>query len=403
MDAFIYDAVRTPRGRGVAPRDERPGGGLHRCAPQELVRQLVDALDERTGAIGRVRRLILGCVGQVKAQGGHIALISKLASKVPNDASAKTLNNYCVSGQSAVNESALWAASDQGLTLAGGVEMLSRVPFLADEADYYSGETAQELHWLLPLMGAELMAAEEGYEKPDLDALTLRSHRRASAAWKAGHYDASVIPVQTDASLVARDEWIRDGLTEETLEAMPPLFAREPFASMADARQRALMKARAGELRFRHSLANTPGMADGAALVLTGSRAAGREAGVMPMARIVAFAECGGDEVLQFGAGFTAMEQALERAGLRLEAMDRVEFMEAFAAPPLRFERRYDVDPSRVNAGGGHLAMGHPMGATGAMLITTLVHELRRIEGRYGLVVTLAAGGIGSATVVECM
>ncbi|PQA85988.1 acetyl-CoA C-acyltransferase [Hyphococcus luteus] len=409
-EAFIFDAVRTPRGKGRAATDAKPGGALCRIAPHELVRQLVVALGERTGpdVLDSVARLILGCVGQVGVQGGHIALVSRLwAAKhgagLSDDVHVKTLNNYCVSGLTAINESALWArAGESGLCLAGGVEMLSQAPFLADNAAYYTDERlSRDLAWLPPIMGAELVATLEGLQKTDLDEITLASHRRAAAAWKEGRYDSSVIPVLDEKGVVAlaSDEWVRPGLTMEALEAMPPAFAAQGEEGADDVMLRHYPQL--DKISHLHSVANTPGLSDGAALALTGSREAGASAGLRPRARILAMAETAGDPILQFGAGFDAMEQALKKAGVSLHQLDRIEFMEAFAAPPVKFLRRYQPDPERVNVNGGHLAMGHPMGATGAILTATLLHELERSGGALGLVVALAANGIGSALVME--
>lgn len=409
-EAYIFDAVRTPRGKGRAAADGRPGGALSQIPPHELVRQLMVALCERAGpdALSGVARLILGCVGQVGAQGGHIALVSRLwAAKhgagISNNVHVKTLNNYCVSGLTAVNESALWArGGESGLCLAGGVEMLSQTAFLADGASYYTDDVlAGELEWLAPIMGAELVATLDGLQKEDLDEITLASHKRASAAWDEGRYDASVIPVlrKDGETALARDEWIRPDLTLEALAAMAPAFGGQAAQSADAIMLRHFPQVE--KISHLHSVANTPGLADGAALVLTGSKDAGAAAGLRPRARILAIAETSGDPILQFGAGFNAMESVLKKAGLSLSQLDRIEFMEAFAAPPVTFMKRYEPDPARVNVNGGHLAMGHPMGATGAILTTTLLHELERSGGSLGMVVALAAGGIGSALIME--
>ncbi len=403
--AYIFDAVRTPRGKGRAPKDGKPGGALSGTAPHDLVAGLVAALGERNGsdALKEARRMILGCVGQVGAQGGHIALVSRLAAGLSDDVAVKTVNNYCVSGLTAVNEGALWAqAGYGGLTLAGGVEMLSKVGFLADKADYYTNPSLiQDLRWAPPIMGAELIATLEGYEKADLDALSLRSHQRAADAWDKGHYAASVIPVKDKDGevLLARDELIRAHMTAEDLAAMPPAFAKQGAMGF-DAM---MLKAHPelSEISHVHSIGNCPGMADGAALVLVGSKEAGEAAGLTPRAKITAIADSAGDPVLQFTAGFAAMNEVLRQSGRSLSDMDRIEFMEAFAAIPHKFLTDYDVDPDKVNVNGGHLAMGHPMGATGAILLTSLVHELERSGGQTGLVVTHAGGGIGAAMMIE--
>lgn len=403
--AYIYDAVRTPRGKGRAKSGEKPGGGLSELLPHELIAQLVLALSERNGpeTIKKTRRLVLGCVGQVNSQGGHIALICKLASALGNEVASKTINNYCVSGLTAINETAMCArAGETGLSLAGGVEMLSQVPFLADNADYTkAGPLSDSLHYLPPIMGAELVANLEGYTKEDLDEITFRSHSKAHTAWEEGRYKTGVIAIKNrfGETALARDEWIQPNLTREKLAAISPAFAALGQGKYDERLLRYFPHL--ASIEHVHSIANTPGLSDGAALVLTGSAEAGESAGIKPKARILAFVDCGGDPILQFGAGFQAMETALTRAGLTLDQLDLIEFMEAFASVPLRFERVYQPDLEKVNVNGGHLAMGHPMGATGAILTTTLLHELERRDQQLGMVVASAANGIGAALIIE--
>ena len=250
-------------------------------------------------------------------------------------------------------------------------------------------------------MGAELIATLEGYSKAELDAVTLLSHQRAHAAWQNDAYAASVEPVWNAAGnvLLDRDELVRKDLTVDDLAAMQPAFAEQGAMGFD-----AAMLAEHGDLELInhvHSIANCPGMADGAALILLGSHEAGEAAGLEPRARIVAMAETADDPVLQLTAGFKAMERLMAKTGLQIGDFDRIEFMEAFAAVPLKFERDYGPDPDKVNVNGGHLAMGHPMGATGAILLTTLVHELAQCDGELGIVVAQAGGGIGSAMIVE--
>ncbi len=404
-EAYVYQALRTPRARGLPPKEGKAPPPFASLGPHDLVAQLVEALAERLGqsALDSVARLLLGCVGQVGAQGGHLALVSRLSSALSDQVSVKTINNYCVSGLSAVNEAVLWAqAGEGGLSLAGGVEMLSKVPFLADQADYYlKPELAGKLQWLSPIMGAELMATLENYSKEDLDQLTLDSHQKAARAWQGGYYATGVVPVfgQDGSVLAERDEWVQSTLSLEKLAAIPPAFAK-----IGQSGQDQVMLNRhpqLNEISHVHSLANTPGLSDGAALVAVGSKVAGERAGIAPKAKVLAIAEVAGDPIIQFEAGFLAMKQVLKKSGLELSRLDLIEFMEAFAAPPLKFLRNYQPDPEKVNVNGGHLAMGHPMGATGAILVTTLLHELERRQQSLGMVVALAAGGIGSAIVLE--
>ncbi len=403
-EPFIFDAIRTPRGLGRAPKNDKPGGSLSSCAPHELVVGLIDELNKRnSGLLENISSLTLGCVGQVKAQGGHLALICRLASDIPNHAPVKTLNNYCVSGLTAINDAAMTVeAGKDGFLVAGGVESLSSVGFLGDNASYYSDpKLSTSLNWAPPVMGAELIATIEGYSKRELDEVTLKSHKKAAIAWQNGSYKESVIPVKdvNGKILLDHDELIRQGLTAEKLGSMPPAFAEQGklgFDKMMLAKHPAL-----DAIQHIHSIANCPGMADGAALAVIGSKAAGAAVGLEAKARIIAAVETAGDPVIQLTAGFDAIELLLRQTGFTIHDFDRIEFMEAFASPLVKFFRTYDPDTDKVNANGGHIAMGHPMGATGAILLTTLTHELERSDTTLGIVVAQAAGGIGSAMIIE--
>jgi acetyl-CoA acetyltransferase family protein len=398
-DVYIFDAVRTPRGKG------KKSGTLADVAPHALVAQLIDELADRSGreTLEQVSRLTLGCVGQINAQGGHLALVSKLASSLPNTTAVHTLNNYCVSGLTALSDAIYRTrGGEPGLKLAGGVECLSQVGFFEDKADYYTDPTLMgALKWVPPVLGADLLANVEGYTKEELDDLTLTSHKKAGTAWAAGHYESSVMPVRSGSgeTLLAQDEYTIRQPDEKVLLKAPPVFKPEQRAGF----DKMMLKERPEleEVKPLHTIAHCPGPADGAALALIGSEKAGAAAGLSPKARVLSYAEMGGDPVLQLTACFPAMEQALSLAGLTLAEIDLIEFMEAFAATPLKFYRDYEPDPDKVNVNGGHLAMGHPMGATGAILLTTLVHELERRDATTGLVVAAAGSGIGAAMVIE--
>ncbi len=403
-EPLIFDAIRTPRGLGRAIKADKPGGSLSSCAPHELVVELVEELEKRNvGLLENTSSLNLGCVGQVEAQGGHLALICRLASNIPNHVPVKTLNNYCVSGLTAINDAATSIqAGKDGLFIAGGVESLSSVGFLGDNASYYSDPKLRaSLNWAPPIMGAELIATIEGYSKRDLDEVTLESHRKADLAWQNGFYSNGVIPVKDKKGtvLLDHDELIRQGLTAEKLDNIPPAFAEQGelgFDKMMLAKHPAL-----NAIQHIHSIANCPGMADGAALTVIGSKAAGAAVGLEAKAKIIAAMETAGDPVIQLTAGFDAIDLLLRQTGLTIHDFDKIEFMEAFAAPLVKFFRTYNPDIDKVNVNGGHIAMGHPMGATGAILLTTLTHELERSDTTLGLVVAQAAGGIGSAMIVE--
>ena len=401
---LIFDALRTPRGMGRAASEKKTGGSLAEHRPHQLVVQLIDALKRRhTGLPEHINSLTLGCVGQIGDQGGHLALVSRLASGLADQVTVKTLNNYCVSGLTAINDAAKSVlAGDPGLHLAGGVESLSSVAFLGDRASYYCDpELAKQLRWAPPVMGAELIATLQGYSKAELDNLSLQSHLKAQSAWDKGYYDASVVAITHDSGAVAlaRDELIRGHLNIDKLASMAPAFSQQGAAGF-DAMMLAAFP-QLDAIDHVHSIANCPGMADGAALVVVGDRASGARAALNPKARILAMAETAGDPILQLTAGLDAVDEVLRKTHLSIKDFDRIEFMEAFAAPTLKFLQDYQPDIDKVNVNGGHIAMGHPMGASGAILLTTLVHELHRCDGTLGLVVTQAAGGIGCAMIIE--
>lgn len=402
---YIFDAVRTPRGRGHAADTPQPGGLSH-LAPQELVRQLIAATLARSPNLSRenIAMMLLSCVGQVGSQGGHVGLVSKLASDLPDQCAAISLNNYCAGGLTAINLASAWSSSSSDqLLLAGGVEMLSRVPFLADKADFYlEPETRDALNWMPAPMGSEIVGALEGFTRLDLDAYTLRSHQRAASAWNEGRFDRAIVPVMNadGSTALDTDEWIRPDLSLEQLASLPPLFA-DPTANQIAIHKIKQSFPNLANMTFTHTPGHVPGFTDGAALSLLGSRDAGRQNGLAPRAEIIASVEIGGDSMLQFGAGFDAMDAALRQAGMTINDIDLIEFMEACAAPPLRLERRYQADMDRVNVNGGHLAMGHPMGATGAVLLSMLLDQLELSDAETGMVVTLGATGIGSALIIR--
>jgi acetyl-CoA acetyltransferase family protein len=399
MSVFIFDAVRTPRGKG------RPDGSLARIRPAQLVAQLVAALERRNGrdAIHAADHLTLGCVTQVGVQGGHVALSSRIQAGLSDSVSCLTINNFCVSGLSAIADGVRRiAAGEADLVLAGGVESMSQASFLADQADYYSDmELAASMGWVPVGLAADLLATRGGLDRSALDAATLRSHRRALEAWAAGRYAQRVIPiVHADGSpALAHDENVRDMGDGATLARLPPAFAATGASGYDD-----ILLARFPELasiEHLHTVAHCPPISDGAGLLLLGSAEAGGRFGLRPLARVSAVADAAADHVLQLTAGYAAMDRALDRAGLTLGDVGAVEFMEAFAAVPALFERDRGCDPARVNPNGGHLAMGHPMGATGAILATTLIDDMAQLDAETGLVVATGGVGVGAAMVLE--
>jgi acetyl-CoA C-acetyltransferase len=399
MDVYLYDAVRTPRGKG------RPGGSLSALPPIELVRQLVQALEKRVGAqaVHAAEHFALGCVTEVGVQGGHLALAARIHAGLPDTLPCLTLNNFCVSGLSAVAQAARRiAVGEIDLALAGGVESMSQVEFMGDAAPFYTDLTlAGAMGWAPVGLAADLLAAREGIGREALDAAVVRSHARAGAAWREGRYDRRVIPILgADGEVaLASDENVRDYGDGASLARFGPVFAaagEQGFDDILLAHQPGMER-----LDHVHTIAHCPPISDGAALILLGSKAAGERWGLTPVACIRAMAEAADDRVLQLTAGFRAMDQALARAGTPLSAMGAIEFMEAFAAVPVKFERDYQPDMDRVNPNGGHLAMGHPMGATGAILLTTLVDDMADLDAETGLVVTTGGVGVGAAMVLD--
>jgi len=379
---FLYDAVRTPRGKA------RPGGGLADETPPGLIDTLHRALQARGHmAAAQPGALLLGCVTQTGAQGGNVAMAAKQHLALPDSCAAHTINNYCASGLSAIGHAvAAVAAGHETAVLAGGVEQMSRVPFLSDAADFYTAAALPpRRRFVPPVLAADRLAAAEAITRAELDAVTERSQRRAGLADQDPALQASRIP----AGLLSGEECIRPTLDAAALAAMPPAFGalQADYAEALDGAQFPAL----------HTLAHAPPVCDGAGLALIGTAGLGGK----PRARVLAFAECGGDPVASLTAGMAAMDKALARAGLPLSAIDQIEFMEAFAVTIARFMRDRAPDPARVNVSGGHLAKGHPMGATGAILLSALLDALDASGGSLGLVVVTGAMGAGAALVVE--
>ncbi|RRN65205.1 acetyl-CoA C-acyltransferase [Caulobacter sp. 602-1] len=399
MDVYIFDAVRTPRGKG------RPDGSLAGVKPAGLVAQLVRALEARNGreAVHAAEHFTLGCVTQFGVQGGHLALASRIQTGLPDAMSCLTINNFCVSGLSAIADAARRiAAGEVDLALAGGAESMSQTPFLADQADFYADMAlARRMGWAPVGLAADLLATREGLTRAELDAAVLKSHQRAAAAWREGRYDNRVVPILNEDQTVAldRDENIRDYGDGKSLERFGPVFAATGAQGYDDILLESFPEL--GRVEHLHTIAHCPPISDGAALVLLGSRAAGRRLGLTPVARIRALGEATDHHVLQLTAGPVAMGKALGRAGMALGEVGVVEYMEAFAAVPVLFARDFGFDPERLNPNGGHLAMGHPMGATGAILTTTLLDDMAQFDVETGLVVATGGVGVGAAMVLE--
>ena len=381
-EVYLYDAVRTPRGKA------RPDGGLAGLSPQELVRQQAAALAARCGDVAaNPDALLLGCVTQTGAQGGHIAMLAKLHAALPDATAVQSINNYCASGLSAIGQAVAKVANGEANgVLAGGVESMSATSFLSDGAAFYANdELPPRARFVPPVLAADRLANAEGITRADLDAVALASQQKAAAT----DTDTALQKSRIATGPLTGEECIRPQTSADSLAATPPAFGE-------------LQQQYAGALEGAtfpplHSIAHAPPICDGAGLALVGAEGLGPA----PRARVIAFAESGGDPAASLTAGFAAMDKVLVRAGLTLADMDRIEFMEAFAVTIAKFLRDRDADPARVNVSGGHLAKGHPMGASGAILTSTLLDALDACGGKYGLVVLTGAMGVGAAMVVE--
>ncbi|WP_433719052.1 acetyl-CoA C-acetyltransferase [Actinoplanes sp. CA-051413] len=398
--AYVFDAVRTPRGKG------RATGSLHGVKPISLTVGLIDALRERLPGLDtdRLDDLVMGIVTPVGEQGGDLPRAAALLAGLPDHVGGVQLNRFCASGLEAVNIAAAKVRSgwDQ-LLLAGGVESMSRVPMGSDGGAWaMDPETALATSFVPQGISADLIATLEGFSRDDVDAYALRSQERAAKAWAGGHFARSVVPVRdrTGGVILAADEHLRPDTTREGLAKLSPSFAGIGAAGGFDAV--ALQKFHwLEEIEHVHHAGNSSGIVDGAALVLIGSDTVGRELGLTPRGRIVAAAVSGADPTLMLTGPIPATRKALATAGLGVEDIDLFEINEAFAAVVLKYIRDLKLDPEQVNVNGGAIALGHPLGATGAMLLGTALDELERRDRHRALVTLCIGGGMGVATIIE--
>jgi acetyl-CoA C-acetyltransferase len=399
-EAYVYDAVRTPRGRGKA------SGALHEVKPISLVVGLIHELRRRFPALdpAAIDDVVLGVVAPVGDQGGDIARAAALAAGLPDTVAGVQLNRFCASGLEAVNTAAVKVRSGmEDLVLAGGVESMSRVPMGSDGGAWaMDPETAYATGFVPQGIGADLIATLEGFSRTQVDTYAVESQTRAAKAWANGWFARSVVPVRdrNGLAVLERDEHLRPGATLEALAGLAPSFATIGEAGGFDAV--ALQRYHWVEkIDHVHHAGNSSGIVDGAALVVVGSEAAGAAAGMAPRARIVSVGLSGSDPTIMLTGPAPASRKALAKAGLTVDDIDLFEVNEAFAAVPLRFMREMGVPHEKVNVNGGAIAMGHPLGATGAMILGTLLDELERRELRYGLATLCVGGGMGIATIVE--
>ncbi|HVC18004.1 MAG TPA: acetyl-CoA C-acetyltransferase [Rhodanobacter sp.] len=397
-EAYIYDAVRTPRGKG------KKDGSLYQATPVWLLRTLLQALHRRNALdTALVDDVILGCVTPVGEQGADIARTAVLDAGWAQSVAGVTLSRYCASGLEAMNMATAKIASGmEDMLVAGGVESMSRWPMGSDGGAWIMDPRVNSQLAFVPQgIGADLIATLEGFSRQDLDAFAAESHRRAALAWDEGRFDRSIVPV-TDLNgmlMLGRDETIRPGTSVDSLARLPPSF--EAMGAMGfDAT--ALEKYTTVEkIRHIHHAGNSSGIVDGAALILLGSLAAGIKAGLKPRARVRMAAVVGSEPTIMLTGPTPACRKALGKLGMVPGDIDLWEINEAFATVPLKTARDLGISLDRVNVNGGAIAMGHPLGATGAVIIGTALDELER-SGKATALATLCIGaGMGIATIIE--
>src|SRR5690554_4192461 len=399
-EAYIYEAIRTPRGRG------KKDGSLHTVKPVDLPITLIDEIKRRNLNLdtAQIDDLVLGVVGPVADQGACISKTIAIKAGLPDTVAGVQLNRFCASGLEAVNNAAQRVRSGfEQLIMAGGVESMSRVPMGSDggawamdpETNYMTGFVPQGI-------GADLIATIEGFSREDVDTFAAESQRRAAEAWEKGYFSKSVIPVKdrNGVTILDKDEHFRPGTTVETLGKLNPSFAM--VGEMGGFNAVALQKYHFVEkINHVHTPGNSSGIVDGASLVLIGTEAAGKAHGLTPRARVIATALSGADPTIMLTGPAPATRKALKVAGLTMDDIDLVEINEAFASVALKFMKDMNIPHEKVNVNGGAIALGHPLGATGAMILGTVLDELERRNLKRGLCTLCVGGGMGIATIIE--
>ncbi|MFJ3610668.1 acetyl-CoA C-acetyltransferase [Streptomyces hydrogenans] len=399
-EAYVYDAIRTPRGRGKA------NGSLHGTKPIDLVTGLIHETLRRFPDLdpSAVDDIVLGVVSPLGDQGADIARTAALLAGLPDTVAGVQENRFCASGLEAVNMAAMKVRSGwEDLVLAGGVESMSRVPMGSDGGAWaLDPMTSLETAFVPQGIGADLIATIEGFSRRDVDEYAALSQERAATAWKEGRFARSVVPVVDRAGLTVldHDEFMRPGTTADSLARLKPSF--KDIGELGGFDAVALQKYHwVEEIDHVHHAGNSSGIVDGASLVAVGSKEIGERYGLAPRARIVAAAVSGSEPTIMLTGPAPAARKALAKAGLTIDDIDLIEINEAFAAVVLRFVKDMGVSLDKVNVNGGAIALGHPLGATGAIILGTLVDELERQGKRYGLATLCVGGGMGIATIVE--
>jgi acetyl-CoA C-acetyltransferase len=396
--AFVYDAIRTPRGKG------KSDGSLHEVKPITLLSGVLRDLQARHDFdTAEVEDVVMGCVSPIGEQGSCIAKTAALAAGWDWKVAGVQLNRFCASGLEAVNLAAQKVASGwEDLVVAGGVESMSRVPMGSDGGAWAQDpQTNFDTEFMPQGIGADLIATLEGFRREDVDAFALRSQQKAAAARDAGKFDKSVVPVRDmlGMMILERDEFIKPRTTMEGQASLKPSFAQIGEMGFDGVAIRKYPQVE--RIVHVHHAGNSSGIVDGAAAVLVGSESKGKQLGLTPRARILATALSGADPTIMLTGPMPAARKALAKAGLTIDDIDLFEINEAFAAVPMKFMKEMGVPEEKVNVNGGSIAMGHPLGATGAMIIGILIDELHARKLRYGLATLCVGGGMGIATIVE--
>jgi acetyl-CoA C-acetyltransferase len=399
-EALVYDAIRTPRGKG------KKDGSLHGTKPVDLVVGLLDAIRDRNPNLdpNRIDDLVLGVVSPIGDQGGDIAKTAALAAGLPDTVAGVQLNRFCASGLEAVNQAASRVRGGfEDLILAGGVESMSRVAMGSDGGAWASDPSTAFATAFVPQgIGADLIATLEGFSRDDVDAFAVQSNQRAAKAWANGLFAGSVVPVtdRNGVTVLDHDEFIKPESSVEGLARLKPSFASigqdAGFDSVALEKYHWVER-----IEHVHHAGNSSGIVDGAALVAVGNEQVGSDLGLTPRARILATAVSGADPTIMLTGPAPASRKALAKAGLEVKDIDLFEINEAFAAVAMRFMRDMGITDEITNVNGGAIAMGHPLGATGAMILGTLIDELERRDLKRGLATLCVGGGMGIATIVE--
>ena len=397
-EAFIFDAIRTPRGKG------KKDGSLYEVKPINLLAGLLTELQKRSDLdTSQVDDVVMGVVSPIGEQGSVIAKVAALRAGWDFTASGMQINRFCASGLEAVNLAAQKVRSGwEDLVVAGGVESMSRVPIGSDGGAWaMDPETNMATGFAPQGIGADLIATLSGFRREDVDAFALESQKRATAAREAGYFAQSIVPVKDflGQTILGQDEFIKPNTTLEGLASLKPAF--EQMGAMGFDQVALTRYPQVERIAHVHHAGNSSGIVDGAAAILIGSEQAGKTHGLTPRARIVAAALSGADPTIMLTGPMPAARKALAKAGMTIDQIDLFEVNEAFAAVPMKFMQEMGVPHEKVNVNGGAIAMGHPLGATGAMIVNILVDELHRRGLRYGLATLCVGGGMGIATIVE--